>query len=187
MREHVNVNGYTYDKLAYEMPFEGQDVVHEICSVREDGSEICTCGLVLEEGDNILQVLGHVDPATKRPVSTIVFRVPRQAHFHVICQDCAWRQIRPTLQLATACRRHHKCFFLGFHPKLNQLRTREDFLGAALDNTGWTVGATDPRAPRFLHRVAELAREQADGRMTRDEVHETLRKEFPVDDTPPAE
>jgi hypothetical protein len=58
MRESVNIKGYTYDRLAYELPFEGQDVVHEICSVREDGSDICTCGLVLAEGDNSLQDLG---------------------------------------------------------------------------------------------------------------------------------
>ena len=180
MRESVNINGYTYDKLAFELPFEGQEVVHEICSVREDGSDVCTCGLVLAQGDNLLQALGHVDPATKQPVTTIVFHVPKQAFYQVLCQGCAWRQVRPTLQLATACRRRHECILTGFHPNLNRMRSQGDFLAAALERTGWTVEVGDPRAERFLDRAAELTREQDKGLINIDQLHETLRREFPL-------
>jgi hypothetical protein len=49
----------------------------------------------LAKGDNLLHSLGHVDPATKRPVTAIVFPVPQQAYYQVLCQACAWRQVRP--------------------------------------------------------------------------------------------
>jgi hypothetical protein len=58
------------------------------------------------------------------------------------------------------------------------MRTRGDFLAAALDRR--TVEVGDPRAERFLDRTIELTREQDKGRINIDQVYETLRREFPL-------
>jgi hypothetical protein len=180
MHDRININGFTYDKLAHDFAFEGQEVVHEVASVRGDGSDICTCGLVIQQGADLLQVLGHIDPVSKQPVKTYVLHVPKQAYYQILCRDCSWRQIRPTLQLATACRRQHECPPVMVNTPPFLMRTRGDFLGAALDRTGWTVAADDPRAEQFLDRTIELCREQDEGRINIDTVYETLRREFPL-------
>jgi hypothetical protein len=61
-----------------------------------------------------------------------------------------------------------------------RLRGLGDFLAAALERTGWTVAAGDPRAEAFLDRTIELTREQDKGRINIDQVYETLRREFPL-------
>jgi hypothetical protein len=182
MHERITVNGYVYvyDRLVYEHHYEGQDAVHAIVTVREDGADVCTCGLVLEDGADLLQALGHVDPATKQPCSAIVLHIPRQAYYRIACQECAWQQARPTLALATACRRRHQCPPVALHRQPIGLRTREDLLAAALERTGWTVEADDPRATAFLERTVELVREQNAGRIDIVRLHETLRREFPL-------
>ena len=60
------------------------------------------------------------------------------------------------------------------------MRTREDLLAAALERTGWTVEAGDPRAEVFLERTVELVRDQNAGRIGIGALHETLRREFPM-------
>jgi hypothetical protein len=180
MHERISVNGYAYDKRVYEHRYEGQDAVHEIVTVRDDGADVCTCGLVIQQDADLCQSLGHLDPRTKQPVPSIVLRVPKEAYYRIVCQDCAWQQARPTLQLATACRRTHQCPPVAPHRQAIGLRTREDLLAAALERTGWTVEADDPRAAAFLERTVELVRDQNAGRIGIDALHETLRREFPL-------
>jgi hypothetical protein len=183
MYEHITVNGHTYDKrvyeLAAELEFEGREVVHQIAPVRGHGSQVCTCGLVLNAGD-LVQALGHLDPATKLPATTLVFHILKQGYFQVICRGCTWQQVRPTLRLATGSRRQHECHLPGLGPTAMRLRGRGDFLAAALERTGWTVAAGDPRAEAFLDRTIELTRKQDKGRINIDQVYETLRREFPL-------
>jgi hypothetical protein len=103
MYEHITLNGHTYDKrvyeLAAELESEGREVVHQIASVRGDGSQVCTCGLVLNAGD-LVQALGHLDPTTKLPATTLMFYILEQGYFQVSCRGCTWQQVRPTLRLA---------------------------------------------------------------------------------------
>ena len=180
MHERININGYTYDKLAFDVASEGQVVVHEVVAVREDGADVCTCGLVLSEGADLRQALGHVDPMTKQPATTFVLHLPEQAYYQIFCKGCAWQQIRPTLELATACRRRHECPPVSLPLQATPLRTLADLLAAALERTGWTVEADDPRAEQFLDRTIELTREQSAGRIDIDQLNETLRREFPL-------
>jgi hypothetical protein len=192
MHDRIIVNGITYDRLVYERAAEEKDRVHESLSVRDhgsggsdgsvrqDGAEVCSCGLVVAEGDDLVLARGHVDPVTKQPVSTVVFHLAKQAYYKVVCQVCDWWQVRPTLKLATACRRWHECRFAGSRSNAIRLRGRGDFLGAALERTGWTVEADDPRAEEFLDRTIELCRKQDKGQINIDTVYETLRREFPL-------
>lgn len=180
MHERININGYTYDQLAFDVAHEGPDVVHDVVAFREDGADVCTCGLVLSEGADLRQALGHVDPMTKQPATTFVLHLPEQAYYQIICKGCAWQQIRPTLELATACRRRHECPSVSLPLRATPLRTLADLLAAALERTGWTVAADDPRAEQFLTRTIELTREQSAGRINIDQLTETLRREFPL-------
>jgi hypothetical protein len=180
MHERINIDGFAYDKRVYEDTYVGNDPVHEVVAVREDGANVCTCGLVLQSHADLFRALGHLDPVAKQPVSSIVLHVPKQAYYWIVCKECTWQQARPTLQLATACRRRHQCPPVASDRQAPHLRTREDLLAAALERTGWTVEADDPRAASFVERVAQLVRKQDAGRINIDQLYETLRREFPL-------
>ena len=85
--------------------------VHSIASEGGAHGRVCSCGLILGNGDPVT-IDGHLDPASWEPASTVVVvseHAPGRERFSAVCHRCGWTATGWSLDHAQACVDDHTC------------------------------------------------------------------------------